>query len=102
MASEAGSSMWHGHEKYQLVGVEKAYNVCTLLKHNVHHVVWLPPYMCNINPIELEWSKIKRKIKKCYGCPKFNSVGGTYLTTAAIQQLQRKIWLANVKQVTKV
>jgi transposase len=39
---------------------EKAFKIYRILSDYGHTVVQLPPYMCNLNPIELAWAKIKR------------------------------------------
>ncbi|XP_031342269.1 uncharacterized protein LOC116170184 [Photinus pyralis] len=40
----------------------KTYYVDELLKQHQHTVVRLPPYHCELNPIELIWSTMKRKV----------------------------------------
>lgn len=42
---------------------EKVYRIDTLLSSAGHSVIRLPPYHCDLNAIELAWSKIKRLIK---------------------------------------
>jgi transposase len=39
---------------------EKIYKIDHNLEKYGHTVVRLPPYMCNLNPKELAWAKIKR------------------------------------------
>ncbi|XP_046684624.1 uncharacterized protein LOC124370383 [Homalodisca vitripennis] len=42
---------------------EKVYRIDVALKRRGHAVLRLPPYMCELNPIELAWVKIKRVVK---------------------------------------
>ncbi|XP_076545701.1 uncharacterized protein LOC143305550 [Osmia lignaria lignaria] len=43
---------------------EKMFKVDETLKSHGHSVLRLPPYMCELNPMELAWSKVKRKIRE--------------------------------------
>jgi hypothetical protein len=43
---------------------EKAFNTDRILSDYGHTVVRLPPYMCDPNPIELAWDKIKRTVRE--------------------------------------
>jgi transposase len=38
---------------------EKVYHIDTLFAAHSHTVIRLPPYMCDLNPIELAWRQIK-------------------------------------------
>jgi transposase len=38
---------------------ETVYHTDTLFAAHGHTVIWLPPYMCDLNPIELAWRQIK-------------------------------------------
>lgn len=40
------------------------YEADEILRENGHEVLRLPPYHCDLNPIELIWSQAKRKIAK--------------------------------------
>ncbi|XP_046684397.1 uncharacterized protein LOC124370150 [Homalodisca vitripennis] len=42
---------------------QKIFRVDSLLKAHGHLVIRLPPYMCELNPIELAWATMKREIK---------------------------------------
>lgn len=44
------------------LSITKTYYVDELLKQHGHTVVRLPPYHCDLNPIELIWSVAKRKV----------------------------------------
>jgi hypothetical protein len=39
---------------------EKGFKIDRIFSDYEHTVVRLPPYMCDLNPIELAWAKIKR------------------------------------------
>ena len=42
------------------------YAVDEMAKASGHEVVRLPPYHCELNPIELAWSQVKRHIKEIF------------------------------------
>ncbi|KAF6216686.1 hypothetical protein GE061_001032 [Apolygus lucorum] len=39
---------------------EKVFVIDEMLKNEGHKVLRLPPYMCDLNPIELAWAQMKR------------------------------------------
>nr|XP_034194883.1 uncharacterized protein LOC117611096 [Osmia lignaria] len=43
---------------------EKTYKIDEIIKSNGHDILRLPPYMCELNSIELIWAHIKRKIRE--------------------------------------
>jgi transposase len=42
---------------------QKTFRVDKLLESHGHSVVRLPPYMCELSPIELVWAKLKRHVR---------------------------------------
>ncbi|KAJ4425606.1 hypothetical protein ANN_27802 [Periplaneta americana] len=44
--------------------VEKLFRVDQLMKQHVHSVLRLPPYMCDLNCIELAYAKIKHYVRE--------------------------------------
>ncbi|XP_054015939.1 uncharacterized protein LOC128896596 [Hylaeus anthracinus] len=44
--------------------MEKVYKVDTIMKSEGHIILRSPPYMCELNPIELAWAQIKRKVRE--------------------------------------
>ena len=55
-------------ELYRLIEVhrrpEKIFKIDQILKSHGHDVLRLPPYMCEFNPIELAWAKVKRLLRE--------------------------------------
>ena len=54
-------------ELYTLIKISNftpKYAVDEMAKAARHEVVHLPPYHCELNPIELAWSQVKRYIKE--------------------------------------
>jgi transposase len=43
---------------------EKIYKTDHILEKYGHTVVTLPPYVCDLNPTELAWAKIKRIVRE--------------------------------------
>ncbi|XP_076280280.1 uncharacterized protein LOC143209032 [Lasioglossum baleicum] len=71
--------------------VEKTYKVDELLKSHGFHVLRLPPYMCELNPIELAWAEIKNKIRsKNVGTLSFAELQN--LTQEAIAEISPSMW----------
>lgn len=55
------------HELLQLVARHKnkeQYEIDETARKNGHDILRLPPYHCNLNPIELIWAQIKTEIRK--------------------------------------
>jgi hypothetical protein len=56
------------NELYNLVlplkSKEKAYKIDRMLETYGHALVRLPPYMCDLNLIELAWAKMKRSVRE--------------------------------------
>lgn len=55
------------HELYSLIkasNISPKYAVDEMAKAAGHEVVRLPPYHCELNPIELVWSQVKRYVKQ--------------------------------------
>lgn len=44
-------------------GDQKNYVVDAIIKHHGHTALRTPPYMCELNPIELAWAQIKTYIR---------------------------------------
>ncbi|KAJ4442357.1 hypothetical protein ANN_03943 [Periplaneta americana] len=44
---------------------EKIFKFDNIVAGYGHTVLRLPPYMCDLNPLELAWSKMKRFIREC-------------------------------------
>lgn len=65
---------YHSKEELMCIVQENkpapTYQAAELLKSHGHEVLMLPPYHCDLNPIELVWSQAKRKIaSKNIGIP---------------------------------
>jgi hypothetical protein len=43
---------------------EETFRIDQVLKFHGHDVLILPPYMCDLSPIELSWAKVKRLIRE--------------------------------------
>ncbi|XP_023724109.1 uncharacterized protein LOC111873546 [Cryptotermes secundus] len=55
-------SMWKNDLYNQILSLkpkEKAFKIDSILSGHGHSVIRLPPYMSDLNPIELAWAKIK-------------------------------------------
>ncbi|CAH2097973.1 unnamed protein product [Euphydryas editha] len=43
---------------------EKTFKIDQLIRSHGHEVLRLPPYMCDLNSIELAWAKVKRDVRE--------------------------------------
>ncbi|XP_029055242.2 uncharacterized protein C21orf140 homolog [Osmia bicornis bicornis] len=95
-------------KKYQLVeliqrnkSLDKTYKVDELFKRHGHNVLRFPPYMCELNPIELAWAKVKRIIRE-NNTSTLTAIELTNLTEKAINDVSTEDWVGFCKHVQKI
>ncbi|XP_076643316.1 uncharacterized protein LOC143353694 [Halictus rubicundus] len=72
-----------------------------LIKLSGHDVLRLPPYMCNLNPMELAWAKIKRIIRE-NNTGTLSSAVLKALTRSAIKSVTVEDWMKFCKHTEKI
>ncbi|XP_029054109.2 probable inactive protein kinase DDB_G0270444 [Osmia bicornis bicornis] len=95
-------------KKYQLVeliqlnkSLDKTYRVDELFKRHGHNVLRLPPYMCELNPIELAWAKVKRIIRE-NNTSTLTATELLKLTETAINDVTTEDWAGFCKHIKKI
>ena len=102
---EADSKL-HKVDLYKLVQQhmppEKIFRIDKRLAEVGHNVLRLPPYMCDLNPIELAWAKVKRIVRE-------NNVTGDMsltrlkeLADMALQSVTKEDWEGYCRHALKV
>ena len=81
---------------------EKQYKIDQFLSSKGHTVVRLPPYMCDLNPIELAWAKVKNYIRNCNSHGSLNFTELTEITEQAIMSVTESDWVGYCKKVGEV
>lgn len=71
---------------------EKTYRIDNMLSGSGHVVIRLPPYMCDLNAIELAWSKIKRIVRDTNVTGDLSLTKLRETTKNAIQEVTRQDW----------
>ncbi|XP_045770001.1 uncharacterized protein LOC123870678 [Maniola jurtina] len=72
--------------------VEILYNIDTIIKGHGHEIVRLPPYMCDLNPVEFAWGDIKRFVREHELKSDFSSTQLEELTVNAISTVSEEYW----------
>jgi hypothetical protein len=78
------------------------YHIDTLFAALGHAVIWLPPYMCDLNPIELAWRQSKNYVRS------HNTAGDMSLTRlqelvqGAIKGVTKEEWASYCRYVTNI
>lgn len=62
---------------------EKTYATDTFAKEHGHEVLRLPPYYCILNPIELIWAELKKKVRRANTSPNLNAAVVDLVRTSA-------------------
>jgi hypothetical protein len=81
---------------------EKVYHTDTLFAAHGRTVIRLPPYMCDLNPIELAWRQIKDYVRS------HNTAGDMSLTRlqelvqVAIKGVTKEDWAGYCRCVTNI
>jgi len=81
---------------------EKQYKIDQFLSSKGHTVVRLPPYMCDLNPIELAWAKVKNYIRNCNSHGSLNFTELTEITEQGIMSVTESDWAGYCKKVGEV
>nr|XP_034183419.1 protein FAM243A-like [Osmia lignaria] len=95
-------------KKYELAelvqknkSLDKSYKVDEIFKTHGHNVLRLPPYMCELNPIELAWAKIKRIIRENNNST-LSGIKLLNLTTKAVDEITEEDWRGFCNHVQKI
>lgn len=78
---------------------EKQYRVDVEFQAKGHKLIRLPPYMCDLNPIELAWAKIKNYVRTRNTSGDMSLARLTELTEEAIQNVTASDWEGYCKHV---
>ena len=81
-------------------GFTSRYTIDELAAEMGHVVLRLPPYHCELNPIELIWSNIKRRVKLRNNTFKLKDV--EVLVHTAIAEINHQMWKNNIRHVIKI
>ncbi|XP_050674221.1 uncharacterized protein LOC126971829 [Leptidea sinapis] len=73
---------------------EKSFKIDEFIRSHGHVVVTLPPYMCNLNPIELAWAKVKRIVKNHNVTSNLSLSRLKEVTELALTQVTEEDWCA--------
>ena len=90
-------------ELYQLVKQNKGdpiYEIDQLLHAHGHTVLRLPPYHCDLSPIELIWSQIKGRVARD-NC-NFTVAGILQATQSSMNQVTKENWIKCCEHVITI
>lgn len=82
--------------------IEKRYKIDEILKSSGHSVLRLPPYMCDLNPIELGWAQIKKYIRERNTTGELSLKRLLELTKEAVNAVSRSHWAGFLKHTQTV
>lgn len=71
---------------------EKSFKIDEFIRSQGHIVVRLPPYMCDLNPIELAWAKVKRIVRHHNVTSDFSLKRLKEVTELALSQVTEEDW----------
>lgn len=72
--------------------IEKSFKIDEFIRSHGHVVVRLPPYMCDLNPIELAWAKVKRIVRHHNVSSDLSLKRLKEVTELAISQVTEEDW----------
>ena len=78
----------------------KNYTVDDIIRNSGHIPLRLPPYHCELNPIELVWAQLKKEISK----NNFNNnvVEFRNLISKSFKKINAKFWRKCIRHVVKI
>jgi transposase len=81
---------------------EKVYHIDMLFAAHCHTVIRLPPYMCDLNPIELAWHRIKDYVRSHYTAGDMSLTRLQELVQEAIKGVTKEDWADYCRCVTNI
>jgi transposase len=81
---------------------EKVFHIDTLFAAHSHTVIWLPPYMCDLNPIELAWRQIKDYVRFHNTSEDMSLKRLQELVKEAIKSVTKEDWAGYCHNVTNI
>nr|XP_042912462.1 uncharacterized protein LOC122272631 [Parasteatoda tepidariorum] len=81
---------------------EKQYCIDELLKEQGHDVLRLPPYHCDLNPIELIWADIKRYVRERNVAADMSLQRLQNLASEAIQDIGNERWKKHCTHIENI
>lgn len=81
---------------------EKTYRIDEILKSHGHDIIRLPPYMCELNAIELAWAKTKRLVRENNTSGDFSLAKMEDVTRRAISIVSKEDWKGYCLHVQKI
>ncbi|KAJ8912988.1 hypothetical protein NQ315_000046 [Exocentrus adspersus] len=81
---------------------EKNYKIDNILKLHGHTRIRTPPYMCELNPIELAWTRIKHLIRCRNTTGEFSINALKEATQEAIKSITEEEWIKYCQHVIKI
>jgi transcriptional regulator NrdR family protein len=81
---------------------QRTFRVDKLLESHGHSVVRLPPYMCDMSPIELAWAKLKRHVRSRKTTGDISTKRIEELVMEGLNDITAADWLGFSQYVTKL
>lgn len=81
---------------------EKTFQIDSILQSFGHTTIRLPPYMCDLNAIELAWAKMKRVIRDNNVTGDLSLKSLNNLTNVAVQSISADDWAGYEQHVIKI
>ena len=72
-----------------------------MAENNGHEVLRLPPYHCNLNPIELIWASLKRAARKKNVTPPISD-SVCKILRECVKDIDENLWGKCVQKTTKI
>lgn len=96
------SDLWELVNLHKPPADQKIYKIDKLISSYGHDVLRTPPYMCELNPIELAWSQIKYYIRSKNTTGEFSIKKLTELTEEAMLHVGADLWKGFMKHVVNI
>ncbi|KAJ8910153.1 hypothetical protein NQ315_007482 [Exocentrus adspersus] len=81
---------------------QKEFRIDEIIRNNNHIPLQLPPYCCELNPIELAWAQTKQFVRELNPTGELTIANMISLTQQALASISSKHWQSFVNHVIKI